>query len=335
MRIVSLFPGATEMIHALRLGEQLVGVSHECDFPPIVQNLPAVTRTRLAKGERSAEIDRQVRENARANQALYSLDIPKLVELRPDIIVTQTLCGVCAVSDEAVQSAVSALARKPRMITCSLRRMAHVFHAMLEIGHAAGVADKAGEVVKRLQARVTSVAERASSLTFRPRMTLLEWLDPPFSCGHWNPELVRLAGGVEGLGQEGQPSRTLRWDEVISWRPEIIVIACCGYRAEQALADTATLQSVPGWSDLPAVRSNRVYVTDGAAYFNRPGPRLVDSLEVLAHLISPETIAKPDSLLSPIRLTSYFATNETRGVADAVLTTSSNDRFTAARAVRA
>jgi iron complex transport system substrate-binding protein len=147
--------------------------------------------------------------------------------------------------------------------------------------------------------RVEAVATRAATLKERPRMALLEWIDPPFSCGHWNPELVRLAGGVEGLGQEGRPSRTLCWQEVIDWQPEVVLIACCGFDAERTMRDVAMLRAVPGWYDLPAVRAGRVYVTDGSSYFNRPGPRLVDSLEILAHVIAPALHLLPAGLPVP------------------------------------
>jgi iron complex transport system substrate-binding protein len=309
MRIVSLLPSATEMICALGLEGQLVGVTHECDFPESVRRLPKVTRTLIPTDAPSAEIDRLVRERLQTNRALYTLDMPALQELRPDLIVTQALCDVCAVAEEEVRAAACALPRGPRVINLEPRTLSDVFAAIRELAKAAGVDQKADEVVGQLTARVEAVVARATGLRHRPRVALLEWLDPPFSCGHWSPELVRLAGGVEGLGREGQPSRTLHWDEIVASRPEVVFVACCGFGIERTLADIPLLESVPGWHDLPAVRAERVYVTDGSHYFNRPGTRLVDSLEILAHALDPDVHPLPAGLPPPVRLISSREAN--------------------------
>jgi iron complex transport system substrate-binding protein len=287
MRIVSLLPSATEIICVLGLEDQLVGVTHECDFPEAVRRLPKVTRTLIPSDAASAEIDRLVRDRLKTNRALYTLDLPTLESLRPDLIVTQALCDVCAVAEEEVQAAACALPGTPRIINLEPQTLSEVFAAVHQVAEAAGVEPKGHEVVSRLAARVETVARRTSRMQSHPRVVLLEWLDPPFSCGHWNPELVRLAGGIEGLGQEGKPSRTLRWDEVLACQPEVMLIACCGFDVERTLVDVAGLPQVSGWNDLPAVRSGRVYVADGSQYFSRPGPRLVDSLEILAHALDP------------------------------------------------
>ncbi len=296
MRIVSLLPSATETICALGLEDRLVGVTHECDDPPSVRRLPRVTRTLIPADAPSGEIDRLVRERLRTNRALYTLDLPALEALRPDLIVTQALCDVCAVAEEEVRAAACRLPGSPRVINLEPRSLSQVFDAIRQVAQAAGVEGKAEEVVAGLTARVEAVVARTAGLRHRPRVALLEWLDPPFSSGHWGPELVRLAGGIEGLGEEGQPSRTLRWDEVIARQPEVVVIACCGFGVERALEDLPPLQSVPGWQELPAVRSGRVYVADGAQYFSRPGPRLVDSLEILAHALHPGAHPLPAGL---------------------------------------
>jgi iron complex transport system substrate-binding protein len=287
MRIVSLLPSATEMICVLGLEEQLVGVTHECDFPSSVRNLPKVTRTLIPGDAASAEIDRLVRERLREQRALYALDLPVLEVLRPDLIVTQALCEVCAVAEAEVQAAACSLPGAPRIVNLEPQSLAGVFQAIGQLADAAGVEERANAVVESLAARVAAVETRSRGQSDRPRVALLEWLDPPFSCGHWNPELVRLAGGVEGLGQEGMPSRTLSWDEVLDWQPEVVFIACCGFDTTRTMQDVARLPAIPQWRELPAVRSGRVYVADGSQYFNRPGPRLVDSLEILAHAIAP------------------------------------------------
>jgi iron complex transport system substrate-binding protein len=243
-----------------------------------------------------------VRQRLRTQQALYSLDLPALEALRPDLIVTQALCDVCAVAEDEVRAAACTLPGSPRVINLEPQTLAEVFAAIRQVAVAAGVAARADAVVRGLTDRVERVAARAAALRQRPRVVLLEWLDPPFSCGHWNPELVRLAGGAELLGDEGQPSRTLRWDDVVAAQPEVVCIACCGFGVERTLADVPLLSSIPGWHDLPAVRAGRVYVMDGSQYFSRPGPRLVDSLEILAHVLHPDAHPLPPGLPSPVRV---------------------------------
>lgn len=297
MRIVSLLPSATEMVCSLGLEDQLVGVTHECDYPPAVLQLPKVTHTLISKEATSGQIDRLVRDQLKTRRALYTLNLPLLKELRPDLIVTQSLCDVCAVAQDDVQAALSQLPGKPRVISLEPQSLLDVFAAMREVAVAAGVS--AEGTIQSLTARVDAVAARLATVAHRPRVALLEWLDPPFSCGHWSPELVRLAGGIEGLGQEGRPSRTLSWDEVMTWQPEVIFVACCGLSAERTLQDFPLVRLVPGWQNLPAVRAGRVYVTDGSQYFSRPGPRLVDSLEILAHALHPAVHPLPNGLPDP------------------------------------
>lgn len=302
MRIVSLLPSSTEIICALGLTDQLAGVTHECDFPAFVQGLPKVTRTLIPAEASSAEIDQLVRERLRSDRALYTLDMPTLEALRPDLIVTQALCDVCAVAEDEVRAAACLLPGGPQVINLEPETLSEVFDAIRLVAEAAGVERMGAELIRRLQARTRAVASRTAILPHRPRVALLEWLDPPFSAGHWSPELVRLAGGVEGLGREGRPSRTLRWDEVIAWQPEVLFISCCGFSVARTLQDVPALQSVAGWADLPAVRAGRVYVTDGSSYFSRPGPRLVDSLEILAHTMHPEVHPLPPGLPEPLRI---------------------------------
>jgi iron complex transport system substrate-binding protein len=302
MRIVSLLPSATEMICTLGLEDQLVGVTHECDFPPFVAGLPKVTRTLIPADASSAEIDHLVREQLRTSRALYTLDVPVLEQLRPDLIITQALCEVCAVAEEEVRAAACALPGGPGVINLEPQTLGQVFDAIRQVAKAAGVDRVAEDVVGGLTARVEAVVSRTAALRHRPRVALLEWIDPPFSCGHWSPELVRLAGGIEGLGREGTASRTLRWDDVIAWQPEVVFIACCGFGVERTMDDVPRLQDVPGWQDIPAVRQGRVYVSDGSQYFSRPGPRLVDSLEILAHALHPDAHPLPAGLPPPVRV---------------------------------
>lgn len=309
-RIVSLLPSATEIICGIGLEDQLVGVTHECDFPRSVLALPKVTRTLIPTDASSAEIDRLVRERLGAQSggaaaALYSLDMDALEQLRPDLIVTQALCDVCAVAEEEVRDAACRLPGGPRVLNLEPETLEEVLDCILQVGDATEHEPQAADVVASLRARVAAVVAASKRLKHRPRVALLEWLDPPFSTGHWNPGLVRLAGGIDGLGKEGEKSRTLRWEEVIAWQPHVVLISCCGFTTERTMQEVGVLNDVPGWTGVPAVRAGRVYVTDGASYFSRPGPRLVDSLELLAHVIGPESTPLPEWVSPPVRLAEH------------------------------
>lgn len=288
------------MVCALGLGEQLVGVTHECDYPEFVRDLPKVTQTLIPIDASSAEIDRLVRSRLQDQRALYTLNLPVLESLRPDLIVTQALCDVCAVAEDEVRAAACMLPGGPRVINLEPETLGQVFDAIQQVAEAADCALQGRKAISELQRRVDAVVARTQRIANKPRVALLEWLDPPFSCGHWSPELVWLAGGVEGLGVEGERSRTLTWDKVIAWQPEVVFIACCGFSVERTLEDVAGLPCVPGWNELPAIRDGRVYVIDGSHYFSRPGPRLVDSLEILAYALHPELHPLPDSLPPPV-----------------------------------
>jgi iron complex transport system substrate-binding protein len=307
MRIVSLLPSATEILCSLGLEDQLVGVTHECDYPPSVRRLPKVTRTLIPVDADSAEIDRLVVERMHSQEALYTLDMTILEQLRPDLIVTQALCGVCAVAEGEVQAAACALPGRPRVVNLEPTSLDEVLASIARVAAAAEVGERASEVVGALQRRVDVVAARSAAVKDRPRTILLEWIDPPFSCGHWSPELVRLAGGIEGLGREGAPSRRATWQEILDWRPEVLVVACCGFDIDRTLRDLPILAAQPGWSALPCVRDDRVYVVDGSAYFSRPGPRLVDSLELLAHSVHPDVHPAPPDIPPALRVAPVVA----------------------------
>lgn len=308
MRIVSLLPSATEMICGIGLGKQLCGVTHECDYPAeFIKDLPKVTTSSIPHDATSSEIDRLVSERVGSDgtstqPALYSLKMDLLETLCPDVIVTQTLCDVCAVAEADVIKAVKRLPSVPQVINLSPTKLGDVLEQMRELGRRLQVDREAGNAVDRLQARIDAVGRRAESMTHRPSVVLLEWLDPPFSAGHWNPELVRIAGGVERLGQEGGKSRRIDWQEVLDADPEVLVIACCGFSLDRAMMDVATLKARPSFELLRSVRNQRVYIFDGSSYFNRPGPRLVDSLEILAHLIDPTVHPRPGFDFSSCRL---------------------------------
>lgn len=301
MRIVSLLPSATEIVAALGLNDQLVGVTHECDYPPFVKSLPKVTRTLIPHDASSSRIDTLVRERLQTQKALYTLDMPMLEKLRPDLIVTQALCNVCAVAEDEVREAACTLPGLPKVINLEPTTLAGVLDSVRQVGEAANCEAMAAKTVAALKQRVAAVAARSEAIKKRPRVVLLEWIDPPFCCGHWSPELVNLAGGEECLGQPGKPSRTLAWDEVRAARPEFMMIACCGFDLERTKQDLPLLAAYPGWSELPCARDGRVYLVNGSDYFSRPGPRLVDSLEMLAHALHPEIHPLPRGLPAPER----------------------------------
>ena len=290
MRIVSLLPSATEIIHQLGLGAQLVGVTHECDYPPSAAALPKVTRTLIPKDADSKTIDALVRERLRDARALYSLDLETLANVRPDLIVTQALCDVCAVAADEVYSAARTLPQPAKVINLEPMRLSEVFDSMLMVGDAAGIDAHAKQTVDALRARVQTVQARSATLAddARPTVAFLEWIDPPFCAGHWTPELIELAGGNAVACNKHLPSTQIDWRDIVRAAPAVLFIAQCGFDIARSRQDLPTLYNAPHWRDLPCVRNGRVYLADGNAYFSRSGPRLVDSLELLAHALHPQ-----------------------------------------------
>ena len=293
MRIVSLLPAATEIVAALGRLDELVGVSHECDFPPAVNEKPRVTRCAI-HGNRlpSAEIDRWVRTELRSTGTLYTMDEPLLRQLEPDVILTQKLCDVCAVGYGSVVALAATLPGSPRVVNLEPMRLGDVFQDVLNVGSAIGATDVAAGVVTALQARVNDVKRCTSSLP-RRRCVLLEWIDPPYRTGHWGPDLVDAAGGVDLIGIAGNPAAAVPWETVRDARPDVLVIACCGFDVARTLDDLPLLRKSPGWQDIPAVQRGEVWVLDGSAYVSRPGPRLADTVELLAQCLHPETFGAP------------------------------------------
>lgn len=302
MRIVSLLPSATEIICGLGLRDQLVGVTHECDYPADVVDLPKVTKTLIPVDATSREIDGLVRERMKTKAALYSLDMEVLTRLNPNLIVTQALCDVCAVAEDEVRDAACSLPHSPRVINLEPSSLNDVMDCIMRVGDAADVSQTAVDYVGQLKERVRRVADRSMRITERPTVMMLEWIDPPFSAGHWSPELVEIAGGREAIGQAGERSVTTPWQQVVDADPDVMVIACCGYDVERTLQDVPILRAYPGWDSLSCVRSDRVSIVDGSAYFSRPGPRLIDSLEILAHALHPKLHPLPDGLPAAFRV---------------------------------
>ena len=288
-RILSLLPAATEIVAALDLVGSLVGVSHECDHPEAVRAIPAVTHCEIHGGALpSARIDAWVSETLSETGTLYTMDEPLIRSLRPDLILTQRLCDVCAVGYDSVTAFARTLPDAPVVVNLEPSTLAEIFGDIRRVAAAAGVAERAEAVVAALSGRVEAVRARSAQARERPRTLLLEWIDPPFACGHWNPELLEIAGGCEPLGRAGQPSRRVTWTDVVESRPEVLVIAACGFDLARTERDLPLLLAREGWADIPAVRDGRVFAVDGSQYFSRPGPRVVDSLEILAEIVHPD-----------------------------------------------
>jgi len=286
-RIVSLLPAATEILYAIGLGDCVVGVTHECDFPPEASRKPALIRPRVDPNAAPAELDRQVRELVERGESIYAVDAELLVSLQPDLIVTQDLCHVCAASPEDLGAALSRLPgdKQPRVITFTPHNLADVWTGVRQIGDAAGRTQEAQALARKLEARVAEVAGSVASLNAEPPCVLcLEWFAPPYYAGHWVPEMVRLAGGIDILGYEGEPSVAVEWGRIMDARPDVIVLMSCGYNLARNIEVWRSTPLPAGWNDLTAVQSGRVYAVDANSYFSRSGPRLAEGTALLARL---------------------------------------------------
>jgi iron complex transport system substrate-binding protein len=296
MRIISLLASATEMVAELGCLDQMVGRSHECDYPPDVHALPVVSTVEIDINTSSAQIDAQVKQRAQEKRepqdpalkalSIYAIDVDKLQELRPDVIFTQTQCEVCAVSERDVIQAIAQLTGlQPLVVSLSPYRLQDVWEDVLRVGQALGKRDQAQTLVEKYQQRLTDLAIKTSAFGAKPGVSVLEWLDPLMGAGNWTPELVACAGGMNIFGEIGQHTPWLTWEELQAADPDVIVLSPCGYTLERAMQDVPLLQDHSAWVDLQAVRNGRVYAIDGNQYLNRSGPRLVESAELLARVI--------------------------------------------------
>lgn len=290
MRIASLLPSATEIVCALDLADWLVGVSHECDYPAdVVADLPRLTRSAVPHGLSSAAVDAAVSDLLRRGESLYAVEEETLAALNPDLLITQELCDVCAVSYDDVCRISQRLPSQPQVVSLTPPDLNGIFADIATIAAATGVVERGQALISHLQSRLASVTDQVRTRP-RPRVFLLEWLDPPFAAGHWAPEMVALAGGEEVLGRAGEKSFRVTWPQVIAAAPEVILIAPCGYSQAQAEAEWAQLPKPAGWDQLPAVQQGRVYALDANSYCSRPAPRVVDGIEQLAALFHPELV---------------------------------------------
>jgi iron complex transport system substrate-binding protein len=283
-----MLPAATEIVGALGLMDQLVAVSHECDYPEEANHRPRVTFCEIyGKSLPSDEIDRWVADRLRSHGSLYTLDEAKLRELAPDLILTQRLCDVCAPAYGSVAALAQTLPSKPRVLNLEPKNLADVLQGISEVAEAMGHPEKGDEARRRLDRRIAALTSRGEGL-HRPTAFIMEWADPIYNAGHWNPELIRLAGGTPVLSREGEYSVRVAWEDLRAADPEVLIIACCGHGVERTRKDLPILEARPGWRQLRAVRERRTYLADGSAYFSRPGPRLVDTLEMLGAMLHPE-----------------------------------------------
>ena len=286
MRICSLLPSATEIAFALGLGDQVVAVSQECDYPPEASNRPVLTKSAIhQKIHRSLEVDREVEQRG---GDIYEIDEKLLEKLKPDLILTQELCHVCAVSYTRVKEAARVLDADAKIVSLEPTNLEEIVDNILLVGGMTGKLGEAEKLAAQLLQRIKRVREKTQTVQDKPRVLFMEWLQPPWAGGHWIPQMVDYAGGVEGLGRFGKPSHRIEWDKVIEYKPEIIVLSPCGFDANQVMEEAHVLASYEEWDKIPAFQSSRIYAVNASAYFSRSGPRVVDGLEILAHIIHPE-----------------------------------------------
>ena len=267
---------------------QVVGVLHECDFPEQSRQRPRVTQCPIHNvGLTSGEVDECVRRALRENGTIYTIDEPLLRKLQPDVILTQRLCDVCAVGYGTVAKLAKTLPGPPRVVNLEPSTLTDIFEDIGRVAEACDIPQRGEELIENLSKRVENVRKRAATIPDRPRFFLMEWVDPPFCSGHWGPELVEIAGGHDSLGRKHQPSAQIEWQQVLDACPEIIVLALCGYDIDRARRDYELLRRFPGFDSIPGTAGGRVYVVNASAYFARPGPRIVYSLEILAGILHP------------------------------------------------
>lgn len=305
LRVVSLLPAATEMVFALGRGAWLVGRSHECDYPPEVLPLPAVTSTRIDTGASSCAIDRQVRDAVAHEVRLYEVDAERLRALAPDVLLTQDVCRICGVSPPLLSDALDgSLGERVQLVRLEARSLEGIFRDFVRVGEALDCKATALEYTAELQRTIEQIRWRSQRARYRPRVLCLEWLDPPMVAGHWIPELVQAGGGEAVLAEATTPGRRVEWAEVLACQPEVLVLMPCGFSLQRTLQELQSWPRPAEWTGLPAVANGRVYAVEGNAYLNRPGPRIRESARLLAGVIQPPLFAREIPLGSVARISS-------------------------------
>ncbi len=309
MRIVSLLPSATEILFALGFDEEIVGVSHECDFPAQARTKRVVIHSRLPHNAPPLEIDRLVREYVARGESLYSVDAAALEELAPDLIITQDLCQVCAASPDDLATTLARFPEPPEVLCLNPQDLGDVWRDILWVGEATCRGHEAEALLKKIGTRLGELECQLDNFEHRPRVAILEWLEPFYVAGHWVPEMIEVAGGKDVLGRKRTPSFRITAEDVIDAAPEILLIAQCGYSAQQARDEYRAMSFPEEWNAMPAVRNSQVYALDASGYFSRPGPRLITGIEALAKILHPEVVVSPEaeSVVVPIIMSSVTA----------------------------
>jgi len=288
-RIISLLPSATEIAAALGFAQHLVGRSHECDFPPGVEQLPVCSSSKVPVRGSSFEIDERVKAIVAEDLSVYRVDVERLRELEPDLILTQTQCAVCAVTPRDLEEALCTwVGTEPAILSLEPNNLDDVWNDIRRVGDALGVSQRANELIASLTQRLADIRERTSAIKTRPRVAAIEWLGPLMAGGNWMPELIEIAGGRSLFAQGGEHSTWLDWPALVEADPEVILLLPCGFTIPQTIADLDLLTQNPAWSKLRATRSGEIYLIDGHHFFNRPGPRLVESAEIVAEILHPD-----------------------------------------------
>jgi iron complex transport system substrate-binding protein len=304
MRIVSLLPSATEILFALGLEREIVGVSHECDFPPQALGKPLVIHSRLPHDAPAIEIDRLVREYVARGESLYSVDADMLEELQPDLIVTQDLCHVCAASPDDLASVLTRFERRPEVLCLNPQDLGDVWGDILAVGEVTNRSPQAEALVGEIGLHLGFLEQQLDTSAQRPRVAFLEWLEPFYVGGHWVPEMIRFAGGEDALGSPRKPSFRVPLQDIVEAEPAILLIAPCGYAAKQSRDEYEALDLPDQWNAIPAVRGNRVYALEAGSYFSRPGPRLVTGIEILAKILQPSVAVSQEAEAAILRIPS-------------------------------
>jgi iron complex transport system substrate-binding protein len=287
MRIVSLLPSATEILFALGLGDNVVGVSHECDFPAAARTKEVVIQSRVKKDATPGEIDAQVRDFVSRGESLYAVDADLLENLKPDLILTQDLCHVCAASPDDLATALSRFSNPPEVLTLNPLDLGDVWRDILWVGEETGRLEEAEDLLEKIGAQLEFVERAVAKIEHHPRVAFLEWLDPFYVGGHWVPEMIERAGGIDLFGLPRKPTFRVSLQDIVESVPDVILIAPCGYSAEQAREEYRGMSFPEQWSVTPAVRNNRVYALEANGYFSRPGPRLANGIEIIAKALHP------------------------------------------------
>lgn len=293
-RIVSLLPSATEILFALGLGDRVHGISHECDYPPPTADKRVLVRSAFdPETMTAAEIDSVVSDLVQRGESIYIVDDEAVRQVQPELIVTQTLCDVCAVATDHVDEIVDVLEHRPDVLALHPHTLEDVLEDVRKVGEATGTKESAGDLIADLRQRIDAVRGSVAGVEQRPRVFCLEWYEPPFTGGHWVPQMVEYAGGEPLLSTPGEPSVRVEWQTIVDSDPDVLILMPCGYDLERTLAEAAVVTEFPGWSSLRAVQNGQVYAVSGTDYFNRPGPRLVDGLELLAWMLHPDVCERP------------------------------------------